>query len=243
LVSAWGLTRGTKYVQRAGVFVVTLATLIVYVPDIDLRWPSAQPRVADIPAIGRYLLTDGRGHLQEYEAYGIWLGEGGDWYAGLRPEPIDAATTREWQKIIAQTVAFVRRENQSSTPVTFGFRHILYNMNSVQLAQLLQYDHEMPTPAPAVRDRRGGGPNFLWIDQESLGKSEDAYFEWLRNGNQSCLLLTSAGIIDEFPPIRDSDALTSAARRAGFLSFARWKLPDGRDVVAWRRDSDLCRKK
>jgi hypothetical protein len=91
-----------------------------------------------------------------------------------------------------------------------------------------------------------GGPNFGAIDPTPLGKYEDGYFLWLTNGGfpgGSCLLFTSAGIVNEIPPVTDSEALTSAARRAGFLSFARWTLPDGRDVVAWRRDSDLCQKK
>jgi hypothetical protein len=175
----------------------------------------------------------------------------GDWSSPLRssPEPIDAATTGEWQKVIAQTVEFIRRENRGSTKIAFGFRHLLYNWNSLQLAQLSQYDDEITAPAglPARdRDRRGGGPNFGAIDPTPIGKSEDAYFGWLTNGGfpgGSCLLFTSAGIVNEIPPVTDSEALTSAARRAGFLSFARWTLPDGRDVVAWRRDSDLCQKK
>src|SRR5207247_1610926 len=105
----------------------------------------------------------------------------------LRPEPIDAATTGEWQKVIAQTVEFIRRENQSPTPVVFGFRHILYNSNSLQLTQLLQYEHEIS--GPADRDRRGGGPNFAMIDPTSLSKYEDGYFLWLTYA-ASCLLFT-----------------------------------------------------
>jgi hypothetical protein len=248
LVSAWGLTRGHIYLRRASVFIITVAVLICYVPDIDLRWPSAGYRAVTIPAIGRSIISDGRGTLQQVEAWGIWTGRGDSSWPPppLRPEPIDAATTREWQNVIAQTVEFSRRENQSSTKIAFGFRHALYNANSVELAQLLQFDDEMSAPAglpPRDRDRRGGGPSFGVIDPTFYGKSEDAYFWTLTNGDfaGSCLLFTSAGTVNEYPPVPDSKALTSAARRAGFLSFARWKLPDGRDVAAWRRDSDLCR--
>jgi hypothetical protein len=250
LVSAWGLTRAHKYLQRAGVFLLTVAVLIVYVPDIDLRSPFAEYRAeVDIPGIGQSIITDGRGTLQKYEAWGIWVTDD-DWSAPLTsPEPIDAATTREWQKVIAQTVEFIRRENQPSTKVAFGFRHILYNWNTLQLAQLSQYDHEMPSQAglsASDGDRRGGGPNFGGIDPMPLGKYKDGYLVWLTNDGfpgRSCLLLTSAGNVNEIPPITDSEALTSAARRAHFRTIARWTLPDGRDVVAWRRDSEFCQKK
>ncbi len=240
LVSAWGLTRAHKYLWRGAVFVPTVAVLIVYIPKVDLRSPAAELRTVNIPVVGPSPITDGRGLLQWYEAAGMTtaLGpvlDGESWLAHVRaaprPEPIDAATTREWQKVIAQTVEFIRWENQSSTPLTFGFRHYLYNSSSVQLAQFSKYDY-----------------GIVWggeIDPMSLGKSEDAYFWWLTNGSAggSCLLFTSAGIVNENAPVPDSQALTSAARRTGFLSFAQWTLPDGRDVVAWRRDSDLCRKK
>ena len=241
LVPAWGLTRAPKYLQRGGVIVIAAAVLIVYIPDVDLRWSSAQlrfltgsdvsPWAVRIPGIGDAVITDGRGTLQRYEAEGIQLGGSGQALdrAVWKPEPIDAATTREWQTVNAETIEFIRRENQSSMPVSLGFRHYLYNTGLLQLAQLSKYDYEIP---------------FVVIDPTSLGESEDAYFEWLTNGSasRSCLLFTSAGILNESPPVTDSDALTSAAHRAHFLSFAQWTLPDGRDVVAWRRDSDVCRK-
>jgi 4-amino-4-deoxy-L-arabinose transferase-like glycosyltransferase len=230
LISAWGLTRGHKDLQRSGVVAIVVAVLIVYFPDVDLRWPSAEYRAVDIPGIGGSIITDGRGTLQQYESAGIFLGGQKKWAAD-GPEPIDAATTREWQKIIAQTVEFIRRENESSTPVAFVFRHFLYNVNSIQLAQLSHYDHKI---------------NFHMIDKAAfLDKSEGAYYAWLTNeiAGGTCLLFTSPGIVNEFPPEIDSEAWTSAARHAGYVSFARWKLPDGRDVMAWRGDSDSCRRK
>jgi 4-amino-4-deoxy-L-arabinose transferase-like glycosyltransferase len=237
LVSVWGLTGANKYLWHGALFVLTVAVLIAYIPKVDLRSPVAEFRVVDIPGIGPSTITDGRGLLQWYEAIGIAtvLPDWESWLAHARvaprPEPIDAATTREWQKVIAQTVEFIRREDQSSMPVVFGFRHRLYNPSSLQLAQFSKYNY-----------------GIVWgdnIDPTSLGKSEDAYFRWLTDGgaSRSCLLFTSAGIVNEDRPVTGSEALTSAARRAEFLSFAQWTLPDGRDVVAWRRDSDLCRKK
>jgi hypothetical protein len=146
-----------------------------------------------------------------------------------RPEPIDTATIREWQQHIVEIVEFIRQENQSSAPVAFGFKHSLYNDSSVKLALLSKYDYRI---------------RFEGTDLTRVGESENAYFDWLTNGSASgsCLLFTSAGIANEIPPLTDSEALSTAARRADFRSFARWKLPDGRDVVAWRRESDLCRK-
>jgi 4-amino-4-deoxy-L-arabinose transferase-like glycosyltransferase len=243
LVSAWGLTRTREYVRRGFILVVAAAALIVYVPEVDLRSPFAELRGVTIPGIGWSIVTDGRGTLQQAEAYGIWAG--GDWSwppSPLRPEPIDAATRREWENAIAQAVEFVRRENQPSTPVAFGFNHIIYNVNSLELAQLTRYDHEMSKPVRSGIDRRGGGPDFneIWWPP---GKPEDAYFEWLtQSAGASCLLFTSAGVVNEYLPVIDSEMLLSAARRAHFRSFAGWKLPDGRDVVAWRRESNLCRK-
>jgi 4-amino-4-deoxy-L-arabinose transferase-like glycosyltransferase len=242
LISAWGLTQAQEYLeylQRGAAFlitcVITLLVLVPFVPKMDLRWPAAEVR--GVEAIGSATLdnndnspwnifTDGRGTLQRYELAGMMFGQ----VANLplhAAEPIDAATSREWQKVIADTVEFIRREGHPWTPVAFGFRHIFYNGGAVQLAGLSRYNDSLYSDT---------------VNPTLLGKSEDAYFRWLINGGASraCLLFTSAGDVNEFHPVTDSEALTSAARHADFLSFAQWKLPDGRDVVAWRRKSGMC---
>ena len=114
--------------------------------------------------------------------------------------------------------------------MAFGFHHSLYNEGSVELALSSKYDYRI---------------DFDTTDLTPMEESEDAYFDWLTDGSAkgTCLLFTSAGIANEVPPLTDSEALSSAARRAHFLSFARWTLPAGRDVVAWRRDAHSCRKK
>jgi hypothetical protein len=209
LVSAWGLTRGHKYLKPITVTAVTAASLIVYVPDIDLRWPTAKPQA--IP--GWSTVTDGRGRLQQWEFEGT-RGQG-TWAA----EPIDAVTTRAWQNAITHTAELTRQ----SPWVAFGFRHFLYNKNSIQLDKLTKHGET---------NMDGGDPTFL-------GRSEDAYFTWLTNDDfagRSCLLFTSEGSINEITPLPDTEALTRAARRAGFRSLTQWTLPDGRDVVAWHRE-------
>jgi 4-amino-4-deoxy-L-arabinose transferase-like glycosyltransferase len=225
LVSAWGLTRAHTYtyLQRSGVFAIILAVLIVYIPYVDLRWPTAEPRSIRVDHINA-VITDGRGTLQLWEQY-----YSGNPFAVPRPEPIDTATTREWQQRIIETAEFIRHENQASAPVALGFNHSLYNDSSVELAALSKYDYRI---------------RFETFDLTVAAESEDAYFDWLTNGSArgSCLLFTSAGIANEIPPVTDSETLSSAARRANFRSFAGWKLPDGRNVVAWHRESDLCRK-
>lgn len=244
LVSAWGLAQARKYLWRGIIVVLIIATMIVYIPDIDLRSPLAKLRTIEVPMIGRSVLIDGRGSLQQYEEGGLAVAQLGpafpsreSWLAhelaAPTPEPIDSATTRDWRRIISQTVEFIRQENQVLSPVAFGFRHILYNSSSVGLAQFSKYDY---------------GDKLVWgrlIDPTLPGNPEDVYFSWLADGDAvaSCLLLTSAGAIDEVAPIPDSDALISAARRAKFVSFSQWTLPDGREVVAWRRDTGSCRKK
>jgi hypothetical protein len=80
-----------------------------------------------------------------------------------------------------------------------------------------------------------GGLRAEWRPAARLGESEDAYFAWLTDSSfagGSYLSFTSAGIVNEIPPVTDSEALTSAAGRARFVSFARWSLPDDRDVLA-----------
>lgn len=242
LVSAWGLSQTQKPLWRYVVCVLAVGMLIAYVPKVDLRSAEAYPRSLDIPGIGPTGVTDGRGYLQRYEAAGIAVALGSahsdrNWSEQLRaaatsPEPVDPVATQEWRKIIAQTAEFIRRESPPSMPVSFGFRHLLYDLPMVKLVEYMKYDD----------GRFVGG--FI-LDPSSSGNSEDDYFRWLTNGSTggSCLLFTSAGVINDMLPVADSEALTSAARRAGFLTMAQWALPDGRNVVAWRRDSDSCRNK
>ncbi|MBW0017786.1 MAG: glycosyltransferase family 39 protein [Mycobacterium sp.] len=234
LVSGWGVTRANRHVLRGTAAVTTLAALVAYVPLVDLHSRFAEPRALAIPGIGPAFITDGRAYLQRYEASGI-PGPAGVTVGSLvssKTEPIDAATTREWQTVIGQTVDFIRREIPSNRPVTFGFGHILYNLATVQLVEFSRYDFP------------DGVPWGAGIDQASMNRSEDAYFQVLTTGGpkDSCLLFTSGGVVNEIPPIPNSEALAAAARRAGFVQAAQWKLPDGRDVLAWRRDSDSCRK-
>jgi len=230
LVAAWGLTRARTYLRRGGALLIILAVSVVFLPDVDLRSPFAEVREVTIPVLGDAIVTDGRGYVQQSEAGNVAAHSS----RADKVEPMGAEATRQWRKITASTAEFIRDETSTRGRVAFGFRHVLLNVASVQLEHLTNYDYVLPVDT---------------IDPLSVGDTEDDYFEWLTNRGHgareaapTCLLLTSAGGVNEIPPAPDTQALTSAARRAHFFNSAKWTLPDGREVEAWRRDFGECAK-
>ena len=107
----------------------------------------------------------------------------------------------------------------NKTCVAFGFRHFLYNVNTVNLQQLIQAGHL-----------------FVVMQIEPLidGISSQGYRDWaaaaFKNG---CALLTSDLTTGEIPPTIDREMMRQAAVASGFVPAQQRTIPDGQTVTLW----------
>jgi len=108
--------------------------------------------------------------------------------------------------------------------VAFGFRQALYNVNTVNLQEVL----------------RNGVPFALWqIDPTVTGESVEGYLSWIgREGAAACVLLTSDKVVHgAFVPAINPNFMREAARKAGFVPDQQLTLPDGQTVTIWKHQS------
>jgi hypothetical protein len=208
----WRLPRPTA-VALAGVagVVVALNTVVAMFPTAE--W--AQPRQVAVPWVDQATVYSGRGVIQGYVAY-------------ARPDLPDGQMTvgeaRGWHRSVDELTSDLGQLGPGQVFTAFGFRHRLVNVNTVQLEQLLD-----------------GGPALplTMVDPADVPNDEDAMIDYLTTGYAatSCLLLTSRGLAMEIEPVVDADLMSQAAKEAGFVRRTTVPLPDGRDVVVWRRPS------
>lgn len=215
LLTAWALDRlsETARAQAALSGLVAAVALIAAVPLVDLRTPFAPEWAVEVPLVGGVTVTDGRGTIQRNEARAGY---------GVRGavEPIDEPTSRAWVALSSYTVATLLNEAGPQGVVLFGFRHELYNVNTVNLQALLN-------TGTAFRVRM--------IDPAMTGNSIAGYLAWLRHdGAEACVLLTSDRLGGDFIPAIERGFMEQAAREAGFEPKQQWPAPDGQNIVLWK---------
>lgn len=116
------------------------------------------------------------------------------------------------------------QHGSARTRTAFGFRHFIYNTNTVGLEQWVTQG--MWTP-------------FAAVDPVDTGDTVTGDVDWLSRGNadDACLLLTSEGDKGYISPLVNQATMTEAARQVGFEPIDNWALPDGQKIVLWRRNS------
>jgi hypothetical protein len=104
----------------------------------------------------------------------------------------------------------------------FGFRNHLYNVNTVNLQQLLAGRSELPVTQ---------------VDPEATGDSVAGYVQWLTSGDaaNSRLLVTASGCQGDFFPTVNDKHMAEAAQDIGFSPISHMSLPDARIVTLWER--------
>jgi 4-amino-4-deoxy-L-arabinose transferase-like glycosyltransferase len=196
--------------------------VIAGAPFVDLRTPLARPWLAEVPGLGVVMVTDGRGYLQIYEANG-----------GLGPssvsEPLSAATGRSWVRLNAETANNITALYGPRSVIAFGFLHYLYNVNTVNLHQLLNT-----------------GVNFAprQLDPMRTGDTIQGYESWLaREGGDACVVLTSDLARGDSAPAVNGAYMREAVEKAGLISAQQWPTPDGQTVTLWvhRTAPSTCR--
>jgi hypothetical protein len=195
----------------AGALLVGAAGVI---PTIDFHSPTAAPWLINIPILGRATLTDGDSPKQGYEDY-----------AGLAPMSDEQG--KAWVAFNAQATSYLIDLGAPVKQIAFGFRHFMFNPNTVILEALIRGQHIIgPSTVDPLATRNAKAENVHWL------KDHDAA--------RACILLTLADQSATFPPSVDNDAMVGAARDAGFLVGGAMTMPGGQIMQIWKRSRPGC---
>jgi 4-amino-4-deoxy-L-arabinose transferase-like glycosyltransferase len=207
------------------VFVISVG-VVASAPLLDLHTPVSPPWTADVPILGRVIVTDGRGTLQRYEGEVVG-GAGCDACSKLASvtEPMDQALQQEWFNVSKRTADMINHRSGANAVVAWGFRHRLYNVNTVNLQELLSK----------------GIP--FWgrqIEPTVTGESLEGYLWWMtREVMDACVLLTSDTIVDgDFLPAVNRAFMHEAAEEVGLVQEQHLSTPDGQTVTLWKHKID-----
>jgi hypothetical protein len=215
VLAVWSCSRFEQrpMYRRAMAAAATLVAVLATVPSIDLSLSRIWS--IDAPFLGPSTIIDGRGTIQIYEAAGGFASTNSS-------EPIGSTEGRVWVDVSVTTATKIRQLGGASTPTAFGFRHRLYNVNTVGLQQWI---------------KDGGWTALIQVDPIVTGDTVAGDLYWLTRGDAAtaCLLLTSEGDTAQFVPLVDQVRMVDGAKQAGFQSVAAWTLPDGQKVVLWKR--------
>ena len=212
--------RGRHLVGLAATAAIAVVALVPTIALLDLRMPGAAPVDLALPVLGVVPVTDGRGTLQRYEAHGGWS-------SNIPTEPVAPDAGKAWIQLSSDLAADIARDAGASPVVAFGFRHLLVNVNTVNLAQL-------------VRVHAAFAPRM--VDPFEYPGSVAGYARWIAgDGGASCLLLTATRVSPgEFQPPIDAARMEDAARQSGFRPIGRRVTPDGWPITLWRNGSPGC---
>ena len=221
LVSTYGLLSisSSKTWNHVTAGLIILVATMSSLPLVDLRIPAARPWTINVPLLGEVFVTDGRGTIQRYEAFGG--------YSTSNPTvPISSSTGSEWAKAIAATVQRLEQVSTENIPIGLALRHLLYNINTVNLSRLLSGKNQLPL--------RG-------IETDVIGDSVADYMGWLK-ASTPCLLLTASAGVGEMLPAVNAEHMETAARDTGFSTIDQWPLPDGREAKLWKSSYPGCQQ-
>jgi hypothetical protein len=190
---------------------VAAVTLLGAVPLIDLQTRFAAPWLAKLPVLGEVTVSDGRGIIQRYEATG--------WGKTRAVQPLSIAESKAWGALSAETAGLLRETVGQNALVMFGFRNELYNVNTVNLQELLQSRSAF---------------NVRQVDPVETGESLAGYRNWLQSeAMDACALLTSDRVSGDFSPAINRAFMRQAALAMNFVERRQWSAPDGQNIILW----------
>ena len=219
-LSAWAFCRiGKSRLTKASFSsLVAIVAIVSALPLLDLRTPFAPKWTATLPLVGGGTITDGRGTIQKYEAH--W-----GFSSHNTAEPLDKAQSNSWISLSRTTSDLLTKEFGMHATVMFGFRNVLYNVNTVNLMHLLTFHS-----AFAMNQ----------VDPVMTGTSEQGYQKWLyANSAMACALLTKDQSKRDFLPVVDPKLMDEAAVQAGFVKISVLTTPDGQHVFLWKNKKSL----
>src|ERR1051326_1234428 len=198
VVSVRGFGRISSRRQYRRILLACLGALAVTtgVPFIDLDTVAAAPRSAIVPALGLVTMTNGRGTLQATAAAGALAAPDA---AEVSPRAVGNA----WIRLDKDTAAAIAGIYGDDAVVAFGFRHRLYNVNSVNVQHLL--DGSI-------------GFGLIQVEPTVTGDSVEAYVSGLvSDAANACVLVTADPARGQLEPVVNPVYMREAAERAAFV--------------------------
>jgi hypothetical protein len=217
-VWAFSRLRGQLDLRSWPVVVFALVAILATAPSLDVRSPLAVMWGVRMPLLGGVPVADARGTIQAYESF---HGYGAAHAEEPHPlEPVSPAEGRAWIDLEATTAETIAQSKGPNAGMALGFRHYLYNVNTVRLTQLVKG----PSAAPVYQ-----------IEPALTGESVEGYASWLATtGASACALLTSDGTHGALGPAINPVYMLEAAERGGFMAIQRWPTPDGQTITLWQ---------
>jgi 4-amino-4-deoxy-L-arabinose transferase-like glycosyltransferase len=218
LISTWGLLQiSDRIYYRAfvSVFVIAMSIMTTF-PLLDLKTPFSSTWSVNLPIIGGVIMTNGSGTMQKYESD---CGLGPDNVA----EPISAEEGYAWLRLDKDTQFAIAELAGSSAMIATGFRHCVYNVNSINLQRL------------AATGTQFGARQ---VEPSITGQSVDGYRNWLNGeAKDTCVLLTSETVRGNFLPLVDPDNMRKAAEDSGFNAVRHMRMPDNQNITLWTKNN------
>lgn len=198
--------------QGRTLFVASAFAALVWLPSVQLVPGLSAPYVMDVPILEAVPLSDGRSTLQTDE-------ERAGYGAPGALIPVSGAQALAWRRLSDEVSAYVIDHFGKDIEILWGFRHELFNVNTIQLSNLIQ---------------RGSAFSQIMIDPTIVAGSRSDYQSWLRQSCiHHCVLLTSDRVTGDFRPFVDTGLMAEAARSAGFSLIRSWVAPDQQVISLW----------
>ena len=217
VIAIWSLLRLCNHIPyRVGIFIfIAVAVMTGALPALNLKSSWAISRSMWLPVLGKTPITDGRGYIQIYES--------GGGFASTDPnQPIPIAEGKKWMIFNSHVTEKLLELGAEHTVTAFGFRHRIFNINTVRLQELLTI---------------GRATDLTMVDPITTGDSLKGDVKWLKFGAaaHACLLLTSDAQTGEIAPVVSNQRMIQAANQTGFKSTSNMQMPNGEFLTIWKR--------
>jgi hypothetical protein len=168
---------------------------------------------------GMKLAFECRGTIHEYIAGAGIVLEKGDANDTL---PLSQEDSKAWAQL-SKTMAQVIRDNlQPGQGVAFGTRNYLFNVNTVSLAEVVNWGRISPKSQ---------------IDPNLMKKSIDDYEAWVKSVEKTgaCAITTSSTGFGEFNPKPSIELLTKALQKNQYTQISSTPTPiSGQFIIVWK---------
>ena len=188
--------------------------LIAGLPLLDLRPPLSNTWSVTLPVFGPTVVAQGRARIHLYqEAAGLGDRTG--------PVIVDDPQVAAWRDLSARTAQVLHDMIGPRGAAVYAFCNALYNYNTVNLDELLE--------------RRQFFTNAR-VDPVETGDSVEGYSAWIGREVTGCaVLLTFDRTEGDLAAPVTRAFMDDAVARAGLVTVASFKAPDGGDILLWRR--------
>ena len=195
------------------------ASLLFFIPQLDDSWCRNLNPEAGWPTASNPLFSCG-GTIRTY----MERGGGFDKLGDLIPDgtAINHTVEKKWQALNALVGRTIEELNPQGKLVVFSQRHILANVNTVQLWSILSRGRYFPVTQ---------------IEPATIKDDVGGYMAWLSASPSSsaCLVIATTSRDGQFPPAPTYEFIAQALKASGLSEVARFRLPDERqDLVIWR---------